>query len=362
MLNQIPAIVAWWLCLELIGWVAWPLAASLLRATAGRGAAFARHVGLLLAGYLLWVLVSLKILENTRIAILLVVGLVAGLSLLASRRERLAALWRAQRRDLLAVEGLFLVAFVAYLGFRAYDPAINHTEKPMDFGFLNAILRSRTFPPNDMWLSGYAISYYYFGYLLMALVTRLSAVPSGLAYNLALGTVFGLTVTGAYGLARELTAGLGGSRARSIGLGLVGAAFVGVAGNLEGFLEFLHANGAGSQAFWRWINIPALTQAPADGGWLPGTDWWWWRATRLIQDVNPLGKLPEVITEFPPSALSWAICTRTSWPCPSGSWRWLSPGTSCVRLPTCCRARDPWRSAAASFPGQRCRPWPPSCR
>ncbi|HPL29854.1 MAG TPA: DUF2298 domain-containing protein, partial [Anaerolineae bacterium] len=159
-MSQVFAVAAWWLCLEAIGWVAWPLAATFLGGTASRGAAFAKHLGLLLAGYLLWLLVSLKVLENTRTAMLLVLLLVAGLSWFFTRQQRLGELWRAQRRELLAAEVVFLVAFAGYLAFRAFDPAINHTEKPMDFGFLNAILRSRTFPPNDMWLSGYAISYY----------------------------------------------------------------------------------------------------------------------------------------------------------------------------------------------------------
>jgi len=297
LLNQILAAATWWLCLEIIGWAAWPLTATFLGSTASRGAAFAKHLGLLMAGYLLWLLVSLKLLGNTRAAIVLVLVLVAGLSLHVSRRQRLLDLWRAQRRELFGASLLFLVAFAGYLAFRAYDPSVSHTEQPMDFGFLNAILRSPTFPPNDMWLSGYAISYYYFGYLLMAMVAKLAAVPSGIAYNLALGTVFALTVTGAYGLVRDLAARGAGVHAHR--LGLLGAAFVALAGNLEGFLELLHANGIGSAALWSWVNIPALAQAPARGGWLPGLDWWWWRATRLIQDVNPLGKLPEVITEFP---------------------------------------------------------------
>ena len=41
----------------------------------------------------------------------------------------------------------------------------------MDFMFLNSILKSPSFPLRDAWLSGYGISYYYFGYLLIALVT-----------------------------------------------------------------------------------------------------------------------------------------------------------------------------------------------
>ncbi len=297
--SELVSIASWWLCLELIGWAAWPLTAAFFTGTASRGAAFVKHLGLLLSGYLLWLLVSLGVLQNTRIAIALMIAALGVVSLMLSRRGRLAALWRVQRRELLTAEVLFAVAFLAYLAFRAYDPAINHTEKPMDFGFLNAILRSERFPPNDMWLSGYAISYYYFGYLLMALLTRLSAVPSGIAYNLALGTVFALTVTGAYGLVRDLAAGLVRRRGSAIGPGLIGAVFVAIAGNLEGLLELLHANGIGGEAFWRAVGIEALTRAPMSPGWLPGTDWWWWRATRLIQDVNPFGKMPEVIAEFP---------------------------------------------------------------
>ena len=297
--GELVSIASWWLCLELIGWAAWPLTATFFTGTASRGVAFVKHLGLLLTGYLLWLLASLGVLQNTRIAIVLTVAALGAVSLTLSRRGRLAALWRAQRRELLTAEVLFVVAFLAYLAFRAYDPAINHTEKPMDFGFLNAILRSERFPPNDMWLSGYAISYYYFGYLLMALLTRLSGVPSGIAYNLALGTVFALTVTGAYGLVRDMTAGLVRRRDSAAGLGLIGAMFVAVVGNLEGFLELLHANGIGGEGFWRTVGIEALAKAPTSPGWLPGADWWWWRATRLIQDVNPFGKMPEVIAEFP---------------------------------------------------------------
>jgi len=298
-LNQVLAVLVWWLTLEAIGWAAWPLTATFLRGTASRGAAFAKHLGLLLTGYLLWLLVSLGILENSRAGILLVLLLVAGASLFAVRRERLLDLWRTQRQQILASEALFLVAFLGYLAFRAYEPAIKHTEQPMNLGLLNAILGSRTFPPHDMWLSGHAISYYYFGHVLMAAVTKLASVPSGVAYNLALGTIFALTVVGAYGLVSDLTASVAANRRQNVAFGLLGSVMVAVLGNLAGFLELVRTRGIGDEAFWRWINIPALAQAPVTGGWIPGTDWWWWRATRLIQDVNPLGLLPEVITEFP---------------------------------------------------------------
>ena len=42
----------------------------------------------------------------------------------------------------------------------------------MEIGFLNGVLNSPRFPPLDPWLAGYAISYYYFGYVMMAVMTR----------------------------------------------------------------------------------------------------------------------------------------------------------------------------------------------
>jgi uncharacterized membrane protein len=44
----------------------------------------------------------------------------------------------------------------------------------MEFAFLNAVGRSATFPPVDPWLSGFAISYYYFGYVMTSVLARLS--------------------------------------------------------------------------------------------------------------------------------------------------------------------------------------------
>ena len=57
---------------------------------------------------------------------------------------------------------------VGWAAFRAYNPDIAGTEKPMEFAFINGVLRSRFFPPQDPWLSGYGISYYYFGYVMLA--------------------------------------------------------------------------------------------------------------------------------------------------------------------------------------------------
>ncbi len=79
------------------------------------------------------------------------------------------AAWLRERRGLvLATELLFLALFVFMALVRAANPDASGTEKPMELAFINSILRSPAFPPADPWLSGYAISYYYFGYVMVA--------------------------------------------------------------------------------------------------------------------------------------------------------------------------------------------------
>ncbi len=76
----------------------------------------------------------------------------------------------------------------------------------MELAFINAILKSPTFPPNDPWLSGYAISYYYFGYVLTAMLAALTGITGGVAFNLSISLVFALASIGAYGLVFNLLA------------------------------------------------------------------------------------------------------------------------------------------------------------
>ena len=59
---------------------------------------------------------------------------------------------------------------------RANNPEISTAggEKWMETAFINAILHSPMFPPHDPWLSGYAISYYYFGYVMTAMLAKLT--------------------------------------------------------------------------------------------------------------------------------------------------------------------------------------------
>ena len=322
-------IFIWWLILQVLGWAVLPLAYRLFKWLPGRGYAFAKSLGLLLVSYVLWLGASLGYVRNNLGGIFVAIALVAGISVWLYSRHRhddesqggeadpsLLTFLREHKGLVLTVEILFAVAFCAWATLRAYAPDKIMTsggEKFMEIAFLNAILKSPQFPPHDPWLSDFAISYYYFGYVMMALLTRLSGVSSGIGFDLYDALLFALTVAGAFGVVynlvaggRKVEAGSGhppSSNRRPIFYGGLGSLFVAVMGNLEGLLETLYAKGVVPAAFWSWIDIPDLIEkGRVTGSWYPGhSDWWWWRASRVLRDRDFLGwPMPiSPIDEFP---------------------------------------------------------------
>ena len=108
-------VITWYLAIALIGWLAFPLAYRFLAFLPDRGLALARPLGLLLWGYLYWLLVSLHLLQNDIGGVFFTLLLVAGLSawaLYKGEYREWTAWLRANTRLVLATELLFLLAFV----------------------------------------------------------------------------------------------------------------------------------------------------------------------------------------------------------------------------------------------------------
>jgi YYY domain-containing protein len=309
--------LTWWLLVELIGIAVWPVAFRFFRNLPERGYSFIKSLGLLLIAYPFWLFTTFGFLTNTRGAIALVVVGVAALSwwffgreqttddrqqTIASSAPRLSPFgWvKENARLVLTIELVFAIAFFAWTIVRACMPEITATEKPMEFAFLNGVLQSSNFPPHDPWLSGYAISYYYFGYIIIAMLTMLSGIASSITFNLGIALLFALAATGAFGLAYDLirSSPLGTRNWLSLFYPLFAPIFLLLAGNLEGFFEALHAKGIGSAQFWNWLDVKGLAQAPVTGSFVPNDNWWWWRASRVVHDVVA-GQTQEVIDEFP---------------------------------------------------------------
>ena len=239
--------LVWLLTVEVLGLLALPLCFVLFRRLPDRGMTLAKPMALVLLAYVLWIAGLTRLIPNTQGTIIAIAAAVAVVSavVLRGQAKQVQEFVKAEWRTLVAAEAVFLVFFFLWLWVTSEAPAIRGTEKPMDFGFLNAVLQSRHFPPEDQWLSGHSISYYYGGHFIMALLVKLTAIPSNVGYNLAVSLVPALAATGAFGLLYNLVRLSGGSIKAGIGFGLAAPALILLIGNLAGALEFVNVRGWG---------------------------------------------------------------------------------------------------------------------
>jgi YYY domain-containing protein len=287
-------VLRWWLAVEVIGLAALPFTFRFLAFLPDRGLAFAKPLGLLLAAYVLWLGAFAGVLPFNGGSVALVVAALAAGGLWLAGRDR-AALTEAlgsRWRYWLVAEGVFLLSFVGVAALRAWSPEIVGTEKPFESAFFQAVLRSETFGPRDPWYGGEPMSYYYFGYVLVGLVTLVTGTAPEFAFNLGLALIGGLAALGAFGLAYNLLAAGGRVRPGRAVLAALGApVFLLVVSNLEGVFELLAVRGVEAGWFYRMIAIEGLDGPKQSDAWYPTEHWWWWRATRLGSGWN--------VEEFP---------------------------------------------------------------
>ena len=293
--------LTWLLAAELIGLIAFPLAFTLFSGLKDRGYSVAKPLGLILLSWPLWMLGSLHIVPTTPLTLWAALGLFAVVSgwFAMRRRAEILDFVRRERRALLLGEVVFLVLYGAWVIYRVYDPSIDSTEKPMDFAFLNASILAGFFPPEDPWLRGHDLPYYYFGYLMMGNLTELTFIPSRISYNLALALIPAMAGSAAYGLVYNLTRAHGASFRKGMGFALVAPVLLIAVSNLQGALEFVRLRQWAPASFWEWLGIKNFGALEA-ASWRPTEHLWWWRGTRVIDSLNEQGgSLDYTITEFP---------------------------------------------------------------
>ncbi len=319
------AFFTWYIILTLLGWLTFPLTYTLFPALADRGYTLARAAGLLIWGYIFWLLASLGAAQNDKGGILFALVVLVGLSVWSVVRGQssIVDFIKSNKPLIITTEILFFIAF-AFLAFvRSANSDLTGTERPMELAFINGILRSPTFPPQDPWLSGYAISYYYFGYVMTAMLARLSGINGSTAHNLMTSLIFALGAVGSYGILYNLLSRAdhgqqttdrdeesSASRLLPSVSSLLAPLFLLLVSNFETVFEVLHrlglfwkkdpATGEFTSAFWTWLDMKELSLPPVEPfSWAPDRYLWWWRASRVIQDYDMLGGHREVIDEFP---------------------------------------------------------------
>lgn len=305
------AVAWWWLVVALLGWVAWPISFAIFRPLRDRGYLLSRALGWLLAAWLLWLLASVGWALNTvmnawlTLALLALIGFAAAIWQWRALRRFVAAHWGL----LLVSEALFAVAYLFFILIRMVNPDIWQPwfggEKFMEFAFLNGILRSPTFPPIDPHFAGGYINYYYFGIYLVAYLIKLTGIYAEVAFNLAIPTLFALTVVNAFAVAYSALTAPFGSRiplrtphwTRGLLAALLAPFFVVLMGNLDGFAQVVRSLASRSSSTFESAlpGVQPLVRAAyglyeilRTGQSLPPYDFW-----------GPSRVIPFTINEFP---------------------------------------------------------------
>jgi YYY domain-containing protein len=312
--NRYPilGVITWYLVVSLIGLFVYPLLRYTLPGLADRGYPFARTLGLLSLSAFVWLAGSARVPFNrTTIVLGILLLALAGAYFGYRQRDQLSQEFKERRKYYLLIEGLFLLFFLVGLLIRFGNPDLWHPwkggEKPMDFSYINAVLKSTSFPPYDPWFAGGYINYYYYGYVLVGVLIKFTGILPSIAYNLVLPTLLSLIAMGAFSIVWNLISKhptrylLQKSQLLPALAGALGMVVLGNLGILQMFTQGLQINAAPggnietggffSKLVWTITGFfKTITGTP-----IPfRTDEWYWNPSRVIsyEHGNP-------ITEFP---------------------------------------------------------------
>ena len=349
--NKYPGLglVLWYLAVSLLGWIVFPMVRLALRGLPDRGFPFARMVALLLLAYPTWLAGSYGI-PFTPVTVSLVAAglLVVNLILAWLQRRELARELRERWRYILAVELIGLAFFAVFVLVRLGNPDLWHPykggEKPMDFSYFNAVLKSTIFPPYDPWFAGGYINYYYYGFVIMGVPVKWLGIIPSIAYNLILPQLVSLLALGGFSVVWNILVSVKRAEkdldSHPYGSGLMGAVFLVMMGNLGTLRMLWHgvmnlAAPGGSfetgnifqRIAWTFLGIVNLFR----GQLLPyHTGDWYWIPSRAIPD-----SAGSPITEFPAFTFLYAdlhahmialpvtvLCLGWALSIVLGKWKW----------------------------------------
>jgi len=256
---QIMYVILWWLAVEVIGLVSFPLVSRVCSSLPDKGYCISKILGLLIWTYLIWMIANLKLLPFGYPNLIISIVLLTSVSLYIGRNNLRISSW--PRRHIFFSELAFGISFIVFVLIMFGHPDIYYSgacDAFFNHAFIQSIARGGYFPPLDPGFAGETIAYYYGGHVLVAALSKISLVPLTIAFNLAGAMFLALAVSACYGLGYNITG-------RKI-IGILTIIFVCILGYTSGALQL-----------WAYLSNKeilgyASTSAPNIIEWLLGFD------------------------------------------------------------------------------------------
>lgn len=264
----------WWLLALLMGLLAMPVTGRLFEGFADKGWMFSKVLAIGIAGFLTWFLVAVEILPFTTLTCVGVCIFCALICFWLFHRQTKKGIevFPTGRLSLVVKEELlFFAVFLLWTYLAGFHPQAYGTEKFMDYGFMEAMMRSTTLPARDLWYSEGTINYYYGGQYFAVFLTKLSGSSVALTYNLMRTFVAGLAFVLPFSLVYQMLSDRFFGKLPNKKRWILGAAGItaGTAVSLAGNMHYV---------IYRWV-LPLLSK-------LQGVEttesYWFPDATRYI--------------------------------------------------------------------------------
>ena len=270
----------WWEMICLLGLVFMPVTSRIFRGFDDNGWMFSKVLAVAVCGYVQWLLACLKITPFTGMTCVIITVICCLGSILygikCKNRITNSLPWE-QTTLVYREEILFFLVFLFWTYLAGFHPAAHGTEKYMDFGFMQSMMRSTTLPAQDMWFAGKSFNYYYGGQYLAVFLTKLTGTSVEITYNLMRTMVAAFAFVLPFSLVRQMLKDkLRTGRKWSLDLGGI---LAGMAVSMSGNLHYIIYG-----IILRLLKIK--------------TDYWFPSSTRYI-GFDPAVTGDETIHEFP---------------------------------------------------------------
>ena len=186
-----------WLATFSLGLFFYPMTACIFRNFKDKGWFFSKILGLCISSWTMWILSYTKLIPYTTLNCYLVIMIFIIIQSLVILRK-----WKNKQltfekdkihellKNLLISEVIFIICLCFWFYVKGFSSSINnYTEQFMDYGFMNSIMNSKYMPPQDIWLSGESLNYYYFGQYIFGFLCKISGLTASDGYFLIIALI-----------------------------------------------------------------------------------------------------------------------------------------------------------------------------